>query len=159
MYFPNKRRVFAGLSNVIINRIVAMGPRPVKSTASSESGFLYADAMGVALVASLMLPVLLLLMSTLVLQWKDAERTRDTLQTAVMVMEKNKYNIKHHKAIVTYADALAPGCYVTSYSQDVSVDGATMPQLVVTAYDGTNGDKVLMQFETYVWTGEQEATP
>ena len=98
-------------------------------------------------------------MSTLVMQWKDAERTRDTLQTVVMVMEENKYNIKHHKAIVTYADALAPGCYVTSYSQDVSVDGATMPQLVVTAYDGTNGDKVLMQFETYVWTGEQEATP
>lgn len=156
MFFHNKRRVFAGLKrsfNYKTEHLVCTAED------SSKFGFLYADAMGVALVASLLLPVLLFLMSTMVLQWKDAERARDVLQTAVLVMEENKYNIKHHKAIVSYADTLVTGCYVTSYTQTVETEAGSMPQLVVTAYDGTNGDKELMQFETYVWLNEQGETP
>lgn len=153
MFFHSKQRVSVGWNGAInLKKPSQLSDR----TVSTESGFLYADAMGVALVASLLLPVLLLLMSTLVLQWKDAERTRDVLQTAIMVMEENKYNIKHHKSIVAYSDTLVPGCYVTSSTQRIDTKGGSMPQLVVTAYDSTNGDKELMQFETYVWLNENE---
>ncbi|KAF1683395.1 hypothetical protein [Veillonella sp. R32] len=114
-----------------------------------NGGYLYAEALGGTLITVVFILTITALISSLVMQWRQAQLQQQLMQAAITAMEEGKYNYQHQGQLGALPEVQAPYKLVRTIHTVTAHDMAVKELEAIGYYE----QQEMLHFKTYVWEG------